>query len=289
MRRSTSILVLWFWLVTAAMAQVGQVVRELAETALEQLSQHEAGDLAKFGGEAAVREVFEKAVQEGGEEAAKQLARYTERFGIAALRAVEDAPGRMLPAFAQVGDDLLAPAVYAAAREPALVTRLVTQYGEDALVVVAKHPGVGSQITTSLGREGIDTALKIPTPQAIRLARYADDIAAAPIPSSSRKAVLDAVARAPGRVLDEIEKHPKIFMTVAGCATIVAISHDTKHEVFGDSEHPGFLDRTVNKFIDTFRTPISAVISLIGVGFLAWCGTRIVQIIRRDRVSKDML
>lgn len=286
MKRSIIVVVFSFWFVTGLHAQVGQIVRELAEAALEQIGRREAGDLAKFGGEAAVREIFEKAAQEGGEVAAKQLAGYTERFGLAALRAVEVAPGRMLPALEKMSGDLLGPAIYAAAREPALVTKLVTEYGESALMVAAKHPGVGPEIATTLGREGIDTALRLPTPQAVRLARCAEDIAAAPVPPSSKNAVLNAIARAPGRVLDEIEKHPKILMTAAGCATLVAISHDWKDPIFGQPGQPGFADRSLDKVLATFKSPISTVIVLIGLGLIAWCGTRIFLILRRRDSSK---
>jgi hypothetical protein len=50
--------------------------------------------------------------------------------------------------------------------------------------------------------------------QAVILARHVDDIAA--LPRQQRNQVVDAVTSAPKRIIDYMEKHPKVFGTAAG-------------------------------------------------------------------------
>lgn len=284
--RLFSVVGVWFLLASLAFAQTGVAVRELALAIAEQLGRKEAGEFAKFGGEAAVKQLFERAAQEGGEVTARHLADYAERYGVAALRAAETSPGRIVPALDRVGSELVQPAIYAAAREPALITKLVTNYGDDALKLAAKHPGVGAKIATSLGREGIDAGLQMPTSEAIRLARYADEIAASPVSATTKRDLLKAIAKAPKRILGEIEKHPNVLLTAVGCATLIMIANDTKDLVLGvpgngpTPARPGFLERSIKMIIETFKTPISAVIALIGLGIVGWFSARIWVIVK---------
>lgn len=282
-------LLLMLTIASLACAQVSQAVREIAIAVAAQLGRKEAGELAKFGGETAVKQLFERAAREGGEATAQQLGSYAERYGVAALRAAETAPGRFVPALDRIGGEFVEQAIYATAREPALVTKLLADYGDDALKLAAKHAGVGPKIATTLGREGIDTGLQLPTNEAIRLARYADNIASAPVPDNFKKDVLKAIAKAPKRVLDEIEKHPNILLTAAGCATVIKLADDAKAEIWGtpgdgpNPPRPGWLERTLRMVIDTFKTPLSAVIAIVGIGVAGWFGARIWLLLKARR------
>ena len=292
MRRLFSTFTIVAWLGSVASAQVNQAIRELATIVAEQLGRKEAGELAKFGGDAAVRQLFERAVQEGGEATARQLAKYAEEYGVAALRAAEFAPGRMVPALNSVGGELVRPAIYAAAREPAVITKLVTDFGDDALRLAARHPGVGPKIATTLGREGIETGLKLPTNEAVRFARYADDIAASPVPRATKNKLLDAMAKAPKRILDEIEKHPKVLMTAAGCATLIMLAHDQKGDLFGSPgdestpPRPGFIERLFKVGFEAFKAPISVVMVIVGIGLAGWFGAKIWIILKSGRRTR---
>jgi hypothetical protein len=266
---------------SSSSAQTSSIAGGLAETVIEQLGKKQAVELAKFGGNAAVRHVFERAAEEGGETVARQLANYAERYGVAALRASEVSPAKMVPALGRLGDDLVRPAIYAAAREPSVVTELMAKYGDDALRLAAKHPGVGPRIATALGRDGINVGLNIPTDEAIRLARYSDEIVASPVSSTTKKELLNSISRSPKRVLDEIEKHPKLLFTTAGCATFIAIAHENKQSIFGSSEHPGTLERIVH-------TPLAVVSAAVGVGILLWFGSKIWLMFRSHRRNRSV-
>jgi hypothetical protein len=72
-----------------------------------------------------------------------------------------------------------------------------------------------------MGRDGIEMGLKLGTDDAVRLARQADDIARlAPAPRSQ---VLSKLGRNAKGVLSYLEAHPKILLTAAGVAAVLAV------------------------------------------------------------------
>jgi hypothetical protein len=261
-----------------AMAQAAPAARAIARELAESLGQRSARELAEAGGEAAVREVVEKAAQEGGEQLAREVAVYAQRYGPQTLRAFRQAPAAMAQSMKKVPAEFAEGAMRAAAREPEAIARLATNVGEDALVVAAKHPGVGVDIGTKLGREGCAVAKQLGTPEAIRLARLSDDLAR--LPAADRAGLMSRMGKAPGKVIDYLEKHPVVLTTAAGTAAWVTTAYLAIDALLGDAQSPGFLERMSDKF----RTPLGIVIvALAGLALAraAWWWSRL----RRKRVA----
>ena len=255
-------LALWISTTSVGFAQTGAAVRAMAKELAEKLGQRGARELAEAGGEAAVREVIEKAATQGGETLAREVASYAERYGAQSLRAFREAPAAMVQGMKKLPAEFAEGAMRAAAREPAVIARLATEVGEDALIVAAKHPGVGVDIAGKLGREGCAAAKNLTTPETIRLARISDDLAR--LPAAERNGMLTRIGKAPGKVLDYLEKHPKVLMTAAATTTaIVAIDR-----LLGDAQEPGFFERIAGRFY----WPVTALIIAAGVLLLvrAW-------------------
>ena len=250
--------------VTSTFSQAASVGRVIAKELAEKLGQKSAAELVKAGGDVAVRETIEKAVQEGGELLARDVAGFAERYGAQSLRAFREAPAAMAQVMKKVPAELAESAMRAAAREPEAIARLASQVGEDAIIVAAKHPGVGVDIASKLGREGCAVAKELSTTDAIRMARFADDLAK--LPAAERGGLLSRMSKAPGKVIDYIEKHPVLLKTGALTATaIVAIDR-----LLGNSESPGFVERLTEKFHATFVVILITLAALILARAVWW-------------------
>jgi hypothetical protein len=241
---------------SSANGQTALAARVIARELAEALGQRSARELAEAGGEAAVRATVEKAAQEGGEQLAREVASYGQRYGAQALKAFGESPAVMAQAMRKVPAELAEGAMRAAAREPQAIAQLTARLGEDALIVAAKHPGVGVSIASKLGPEGCAVAKQLSTPEAIRLARLSDDLAR--LPAAERAGLLSRIGRAPGKVIDYLEKHPHVLRSAATVATAwVALD-----ALLGDADSPGFLERVANQF----HGPVAGV--LIGIALL---------------------
>ena len=212
----------------------GRVAIEAGEALVKQMTKRGGAaavrEVAEMGGNAAVRETLERATREGGEQLATRVSRYGVAHGPVALRAVGKSPARMVTALDGMPDDLVRPALHAAAREPDVIARLVASHGTPALETAARHPGVGSKLVTTLGDDGVSLGRKLTTDQAVVVARHADEIAA--LPASQRASVTAAISRAPARVVGYLERHPKVLLTTAGVVTVVAL----KDEIIGTTQ-----------------------------------------------------
>jgi hypothetical protein len=121
-----------------------------------------------------------------------------------------------------------------------------------------------------LGIDGIRVGKSLSTDRATTLARYADDIAA--LPSGERSQLLDAMMKAPAKVLDFLEAHPKVLLTTGGVAAVIA----AKDNLFGgitpsgnhDGPPSGLVGRVIHGLEDRFAGPVSVVVMII-VGGIA--------------------
>jgi hypothetical protein len=275
------ILIAIAFLTTSAFAQVGGVATELAESVVKTLAQNSAKELAEVGGDAAVRAVIAKAASEGGEASARQVAVLCERFGPSAVQAMKAAPTRLAESFAKMPEDLVQAAVRAAAREPEVVAKLVAQLGDDALVVAAKHPGVGTAIAEKLGAQGVNLAKQLPTKDAVRLARSADEIAS--VAKSEQSAVFAKLQRNGGKALDYLERHPRILTTAAGVAVFLAV----KDDLLGTKDAPGFVERMWTGTLDRFHQPLSVILFVVAALLFARVAFVVVKIVRFRRQQRD--
>jgi hypothetical protein len=283
MNRWTALFVMLAALVVAdvANAQAGPAARtaarELIEAVLRTGGREATEELAEIGGEAAVREAIEKAMREGGETLAGRVTHYGRTSGFAALKVIDRAPARWVGVLDELGAEMAGPALRAAGREPELLTRLMTTYGKEAVEVAVKHPGVGTRLVETLGKDGIELGMKLGTDDAIRLARHGDDIAKlAPKPRSQ---VMEKIARSPKAVLAFLEANPKVLLTAAGVATVLAV----KDEFLGETGErrvlpdgtviepaAGFAERITDRVIDRFHEPMSLLLGALGLIVLGW-------------------
>ena len=253
------------------------VASELAEALARKFAGQSAKEFAEVGGETALRTVIAKAASEGGEAAARQAADLCERFGPSVIRAIEGSPARIAQGLGKLPDDLIEAGVRAAAREPQVVGKLVTQFGDDALLVAAKHPGVGTGIVEKLGADGIALSKGMATPEAVRLARVADDIAA--VAPTQRAAVVSKIQRTGGRALDYLERHPKLLLTSAGVSVFLA----AKDDILGTAQAPGFVERVWQRTLDAFHNPLSILFLAVSALLFARVAFIIVRIVKFRR------
>ncbi len=279
---------------------IAQAAKELAEALVKQGGREAAEELSKMGGEAAVRETLEAAAREGGEALVQKTSQYALAHGPLALQALRAAPARMAGALDGLPPQLVKPALYAAAREPQVVTKIVSEFGSGALEVAAKHPGVGARIVQNFGDDGVKVGRALSTDQAVSLARHADDIAA--LAPAQRSAVLGKIAQSPRVVLEFLEKHPRVLTTAAGVGTVLAL----KDEIVGTSEivtgpdgkpvavaKPGIIERVMVNEKSPIRTGLNALVIVLVAFLVGWAlirlwGTWRVQRVRVEReVSKS--
>lgn len=263
-------------------------VREIAEAIAKKGGKEAAQELAEFGGKQKIQEVLEKAAKEGGDELVEKVIRYGRKYGLSAVKTIDNAPALYVKALDGIPETLVERALWAAQREPAVMTRLLSQHGSDALQIAARYRGVGTYIVATLGDDGIRMARHLSENQAVILARHADDIAG--LPSAQKGQVVEAILAAPGRLIDYMEKHPKVFMTAAGITTLVAL----KDDVLGKDEeitiNPDGSTTTrkrgfVERILDMFQKPISAVLVVLAVIVGCWGAVKIWGSYRRERVK----
>ena len=99
--------------------------REIAEAIAKKGGKKATKELAEFGGKKAVKGVLEKAAKEGGDELVGKVIRYGRRFGLSAIKTIDLAPARYIKALDGIPEALVERALWAAQREPAVMTRLL--------------------------------------------------------------------------------------------------------------------------------------------------------------------
>ena len=253
-------------------------VREIVEAVYDKGTKEAAEALAEFGGEKAIQEALEKAAREGGDEVVEKVIRYGKRYGVAAIRVIDDAPLPYTNALDELPQEFVERALWAAQRNPTRVSQLVKTYGSDGLLVAAKHRGIGNDLVATLGDDALRLGKVLPEEKGIILARHADEIA--DLPPATRSKVVDAILSASSRTIDYIEKHPKVFLTATGVATFVALKDEilgTDEEVTIDPDgertvrRRGFIERILNQF----RRPIVTILSVVAVILAFWGGVKV--------------
>lgn len=289
MKAVCTALVLTMVLTQAAQANViTKGVREIIEAIVKKGGKEATQELAEYGGKKAIQEVLEKAAKEGGDKLVNKVIRYGRKYGLSAVKTIDNAPALYVKCLDEIPESLVERAIWAAQREPAAMTRLLSKHGSDALQIAARYRGVGTDIIAKLGDDGIRMARKLNESQAVVLARHADEIAALPAPQ--RNQVVDAIFAAPGKAIDIMESHPTVFLTAAGIGTLIAL----KEETLGKDEEiiinpdgsrrvrkRGFLERVFGLFLK----PISAVIVVIACFIGGWGIVKIWGAYRRERVK----
>jgi len=278
------------------------IAREVVENAVEQIfkqaSKQGVRELTEMGGRTAVQEVLEQSAREGGEQLVRKVTQYGIEEGPLALRAIGRSPGKIVEALDGMAPELRGAALQALERDPQALMPLVRQYGSSAMEVAARHPGVGEQVVAKLGGDGINLGRQLTTDQSIILARHADEIAH--LAPAERAGVVRAIQRAPARVLDFLESHPKILLTTAGVATVVAM----KDQLIGDGGvskvladgrvittpgHPGLIERILPTSLKFLSTPLTILVSVIGAGVAGWFAIHLWSAWRIQRLRQAVI
>jgi len=277
----------------AQASYVATAAKELAEALIRKGGQQGAKELAALGGEALAREALEKAAQEGGEKLAQKLAAQALEHGPALLKVAKSSPSTFVAAFDELTPAMRKAAAQAMTREPDLMARLFSKVGTEALTAAAKHPGVGTKVMEELGSEGAKTLGKLATTdEAIQLSRLAPELAKVAEPE--RRTLMEMIGKAPEKIMDLLEKHPKVMLTGAGVASFIA----AKEQILGGAEivtnengivsvvaKPGFIDRMWRQTTGTFETPLTGLISIAGLIMLVWGGIKLWVLVRLERAK----
>ena len=298
LRLATALCIIGLCILTPVIANaqasvVAKAARELAEALIKKGGQQGAKEFAELGGEALGREALEKACQEGGASLAQTLAAQTLEHGPALLKVARSSPSAFLSAFEELTPAMQKAAAQAMTREPDLMAHLFSSVGKEAITAAAKHPGVGTRVMEALGTEGAKTLGKIATTdEAIQLCRLAPQLARAAVPE--RQTLMEMIGKAPERIMDLLEKHPKVMLTAAGVASFIA----AKEQILGGAEivtdengvvrvveKPGFIQRMSRQATETFKTPLAGIIWIGGLLLLAWGSIKLWAVVRLERAK----
>ena len=126
-------------------------VQEIIEAISKKGAQEATQELAEFGGKKAIQATLEKAAREGGEELVEKVVKYGRRYAVSAVRVINNVPAHYIKALDGLPEELIERAVWAVQREPEVMTTLVRDYGAEALLIAAKHRGIGGNLVSKLG------------------------------------------------------------------------------------------------------------------------------------------
>jgi hypothetical protein len=267
---------------SASRAQEGTLVRAAAKEAVEffagqaerQGAKAVAAELTEFGGEAAVREVFEQVARESGEEGVKTLVQLSKSYGLDAIRAAKVAP--RLTLLAERVSPELAPAALRTLLRPeerAVLERLGSELTPAALEAAARHPGVGVEVVERLGAAGVQASKRYDTDAVIQLVKSSEAKSIAALPATQRASILKRVAQF-------IEQHPKTVLGAAGLALFIRYKDELLGEkgeiAIGPDGTPiyipktGILERSSNRILEWLVPIVAAIIALWGANRLFW-------------------
>jgi len=202
---------------------VSQLVREAVEFAFKKSGQEVA--------ERASREAVEQSVEAG-----------VKKYGSRAAQAVAEGGVELVEATAKYGDDVMRVAVEAtpAARrvlalEPGRMLPLVREFGEEALEIEAKSPGLARRAFTTFGDDGArQIARQVPADDLPRLLKYAEQ---ADTPET-RRLLLDAYKK----------EGPSIFERIP--ASLVLATGLSASMIYGTHRATAPLDATADAIRD---------------------------------------
>lgn len=263
-------------------AQEGTLVRAAAKEAVEifagqaerQSAKAVATELTEFGGETAVREVFEQVAKETGEEGVKRLVQLSRSYGLDAVRAAKVAP-RLTTLAEGVAPELAPSALRALLRpeERALMEPLSNELATGALEAAARHPGVGVQVVDELGVAGLKASKQYSTDAIIQLVKSPEAKSIAALPTAQKTGLLKRVAQF-------IEQHPKTVLGAAGLGLFIRYKDDLLGDkgeiVIGPDGTPiyvpktGILERSSNRILEWLLPTVAAIIGLWGANRLFW-------------------
>lgn len=270
--------------------QVGAIARgakPLYEQLLTKGGKTAVVELAEIGGERGVQQVLDLAIAQGGQPLASAIARESLVYGPAVIRAARPAPLQFMSAFERLPPALRSGALQEIDRNADLMKRLIGTYGTPALEAGARHPGVGPQVLSTIGKESEGFLARQPTDNVIRLGRIADDVVKHPAPQ--RAELLALIEKAPDKMFKLLQNNPKVLATGAALTAFLA----SKDQLLGTSEvvigpdgtpsvlrKPGLIENVSAHVTAMLEKPILIIAIAIAVLLLAWGSMTLVGAMR---------
>lgn len=268
------------------------VINKGVEELVEYLTKQASRELVAYGGKAAIRETLEKAAREGGDDLVEKVVHYGKRYGVSAVKAIDNGPAVFIESFERMPRDLVTRAVWAVQREPETIKQLIVKHGPDALLVSAKLRGVGMRLIQKFGDDGVRIGKAITEDQSVVLMKHADEIA--DLPASQRSKMIDMILKTPGKIIDFLEKHPATLKTAAGVTLILSLSDDVlgSHEetiVKPDGSTITIKKGVTDRIMENFHAEFSLIFIIISVILIGWGLIRIWGRYRKDQLEMKML
>jgi hypothetical protein len=278
-----------------AEAQVALAAREAAEVLavtvgrfVGKASTSEAAEqMARIGGREGLEIIASRTLQEGGEQALRQLVTNAAQYGPDYLMVLKKArsPRFMAKVLDDLPPDAVEPAIRALGRKSGgeALELTVEKYGAKALRAEVKCEGVGARLVETLGDDGLEAVNTLSRSEAITLGQYADDIARLP---EAQKAGVLQLLRDDGKQMVAfmgrfIEKNPQtVLFTSAATAVILANSERLLggDEIALDADGNPFVvskPGAVGRIGGALMPPIYWVMSAISAAAMAWLGLRL--------------
>lgn len=253
--------------------------QEIYEATTKYIGKHSSLDVAKelnkLGGEEVIHEIAERTLKEGGEETLSSLVNLTGKYGPDLLISVKDAPNipRLLKSLDGLPEDTIPQAIrrLSAGDEGIKLLKIVDNYGTPALSAELKHPGIGANLISSLGKDGIEITSRLNTNALIAIARQVDDINK--LPSNQKEGLLKLLREYPEKtaafIAQFIKDNPKSVLFTVASTTIILRNSD---KIFGggyqltkdENGNPvlipkiGLIERAINKII-SYLLPIISI------------------------------
>ncbi len=234
---------------------------ELAEEGAEQTSKRLARVLARHGDDLApvLENLGPRAVRLADElpEGAAAILRRHGRAGLAVLQ--------------QHGDEAVA---------------LFSRQGDDAVKLLAAHPGVGPRLARALGGEAVPALGRLSRPEAVRLAKLADEIAK--LPPEARTTFVQGLAQGGDDFVAWVWRRKKEIFGSAALAGVVlntyklgeGLAKAVPAMVPHPSPPPDSFAHPWIALFDRWVLPGLVVLGLMLLGAIRldhWCSTRVVE------------
>lgn len=259
-----------------------KTAQDLGEAIAKKFGNKGSQEFAAFGGEFAVESLLKKATAEGGEELVAKVVKYGSEYGVQGLKVIRRSPVKMVQALERLPPGRVKEALWAVERDPERVTKLVASTGPEAMSCLIKHPGLGVEFLEKFGADGVRLSKQLSTEQVGSLLKYSDDIVK--LPKSTRDGVIDAIGKNSAASLQFLEKHPKVLATGAGVSAFILLREDLlganidsrPRDEPGKPPLPkGWIERVLERIMNTFRTPISVIFLAVAALVLGWGGVHV--------------
>lgn len=263
--RGAAALVVVAGMAVGAQGQTASAVRTLVEEVFVRLAgtggRAAVVQIERAGGREAVEAVLVQAEREGGATLARRAASILSEAGAPGMSVLARSPIKAAAALDGLSGPALRAGVEALERSPSILS-LPSTVARGAIAAESRLPGVGATIVETLGDDGARIAANLTESEGVSLARWSSDVAALPV--RERSAVVAAIEKRPGAVLDYLDRHPGVL--VAGTITAGAAVVEMTALVAGREGPTSAAVRGAVKIADeALSTPLAITVTIAGI------------------------